>query len=226
MVSANAPRRPMSAFLKYSKMTRPRVKKENPHLENTDVSRLLGEMWKNADPEERKPYEDNELLERAAYNATIQKWREEVARKGSEAQASHQKIRAENIPQPNTQVFATEFSTPHYSEVEVGPYEPYSMQSVEGVFQKGEERSDLGAGAESVAITPDHSTYRRPRYSTYPPPFITDMSHSNTREHYSRHHHPHTRTYDPRQYETPYPSSQGTHESKYRTPHYGSYHFS
>lgn len=75
-----APKRPMSAFLKYSKTRRKEVKQENPDMSNTDISRLLGEMWRNASPEERQPYREQEEKERAVYKAEIAKWRAEQAR--------------------------------------------------------------------------------------------------------------------------------------------------
>jgi len=52
----SAPRRPMSAFLKFSQKRRKDVKAENPNMANTDISRLLGAMWRNATPEEKEPY--------------------------------------------------------------------------------------------------------------------------------------------------------------------------
>lgn len=53
----------MSAFLKYSMSRRSTVKNENPDMNNTDISRLLGEMWRNASEDEKKPYREVELKE-------------------------------------------------------------------------------------------------------------------------------------------------------------------
>ena len=75
-----APKRPMSAFLKYSKTRRREVKEDNPDMSNTDISRLLGEMWRNASPEECRPYREQEEKERAVYKAEIAKWRADQAR--------------------------------------------------------------------------------------------------------------------------------------------------
>ena len=75
-----APKRPMSAFLKYSQQRRKAAKAENPDMSNTDISRLLGEMWRNTDPEERRPFQEVEEKERAVYKAEIAKWRADQAR--------------------------------------------------------------------------------------------------------------------------------------------------
>ncbi|KAL7429493.1 hypothetical protein ACHAXH_004085 [Discostella pseudostelligera] len=45
-----APKRPMSAFLMYAQQKRRPLQTENPAMSNADISRLLGEMWRNASP--------------------------------------------------------------------------------------------------------------------------------------------------------------------------------
>jgi HMG (high mobility group) box len=79
----------MSAFLKFSQKRRSMVKERNPDMSNTDVSRLLGEMWRNASAAERAPYVEQEERERAAYKAEIQKWREEQAKLDASTRTSH-----------------------------------------------------------------------------------------------------------------------------------------
>lgn len=43
----NAPKRPMSAFLMYAQQQRKVLQAENPDMPNSDISRLLGETWRN-----------------------------------------------------------------------------------------------------------------------------------------------------------------------------------
>jgi len=71
----SAPKRPMSAFLLYSQGLRQKLKAENPTLKNTEISRLLGEQWKAASEEERKPHIERERRERGQYNKDIAEWR-------------------------------------------------------------------------------------------------------------------------------------------------------
>jgi hypothetical protein len=82
----------MSAFLKFSQRRRSSVKERNPDMSNTDVSRLLGEMWRNASPAERAPYVEEEEKERAAYKAEIQKWRNEQASIDAATRTSHRDV--------------------------------------------------------------------------------------------------------------------------------------
>lgn len=75
----NAPKRPMSAFLFFSQDKRRVIKGANPGMRNTEVSRVLGGMWKNASAEERAPHIEREAAEREKYKVEIAKWREEEA---------------------------------------------------------------------------------------------------------------------------------------------------
>jgi len=73
----NAPKRPMSAFLFFSQDKRKIIKGENPGMRNTEISRVLGELWKEASDEEKSPHIKREARERAKYKVDIAKWRKE-----------------------------------------------------------------------------------------------------------------------------------------------------
>lgn len=77
----SAPKRPMSAFLYFSQDKRRKIKDENPTLKNTEVSRILGDLWRNASEEEKKPHVDREKIERDKYKVSIADWREEFDKK-------------------------------------------------------------------------------------------------------------------------------------------------
>ena len=87
-----APKRPMSAFLKYSQKRRQEVKEANPEMNNTDISRLLGELWRAAGAAEKEPYVESEKVERAAYNEAIATWREEQAHLDAASRTSHHSV--------------------------------------------------------------------------------------------------------------------------------------
>lgn len=82
----------MSAFLKYSQKRRSVIKKDNPDMGNTDVSRLLGEMWRNAGEKEKEPYVLEEQKERAVYKEVIKKWRDEQAKLDAASRTSHKTV--------------------------------------------------------------------------------------------------------------------------------------
>jgi len=75
----SAPKRPMSAFLYFSQKYRPIVKEQNPDVKNTEISKILGERWRNAPAEERNLYIEQEAAERKKYKVKAAKWKQEQA---------------------------------------------------------------------------------------------------------------------------------------------------
>ena len=86
----------MSAFLKYSQTRRSLVKQQNPDMSNTDVSRLLGEMWRSAPEREKRPYVETEERERAAYKQETAAFKAQQARVDAASRTPHAAIAAEN----------------------------------------------------------------------------------------------------------------------------------
>ena len=70
-----APKRPMSAFLHYSFDKRTAVREQHPGLKTTEISKLLGEMWKNAPDKERNDYLERERREREDYKIAMEEWK-------------------------------------------------------------------------------------------------------------------------------------------------------
>ena len=80
----SAPKRPMSAFLYFSQDKRRQIKEANPNIRNTEVSRILGELWRNANEEEKNPHVEREKNEREKYKVAIAEWRTEYEQKVEE----------------------------------------------------------------------------------------------------------------------------------------------
>ena len=51
-------RRPMNAFIIFSKRHRPLVHQRHPNQDNRTVSKILGEWWYALDPDQKKKYHD------------------------------------------------------------------------------------------------------------------------------------------------------------------------
>eukprot|EP00549_Striatella_unipunctata_P025955 CAMPEP_0118714724 /NCGR_PEP_ID=MMETSP0800-20121206/26383_1 /TAXON_ID=210618 ORGANISM="Striatella unipunctata, Strain CCMP2910" /NCGR_SAMPLE_ID=MMETSP0800 /ASSEMBLY_ACC=CAM_ASM_000638 /LENGTH=279 /DNA_ID=CAMNT_0006620623 /DNA_START=179 /DNA_END=1018 /DNA_ORIENTATION=- len=115
----SAPKRPMSAFLYFSQDKRREIKAKNPHMKNTEVSRVLGEMWRNATEEERRPHVEREKKERDQYKDDISKWRDEHNAK-LEAQRKAQADQAQFMAQNGMLNPQTE-----YQSFPVPPPQPY-----------------------------------------------------------------------------------------------------
>jgi HMG (high mobility group) box len=147
----------MSAFLYFSQGKRSVLKKENPTLKNTEISRLLGEMWRNASEEEKRPHVDRELAERKVYKVNIAEWRADFEVK----QEAQKKAHAE-------QMLANSNA---YAAAAIGgyapPVPPVSMQPVQQQQQSSEQQpqphpfphtSHVGAPMQFA----DPSLYRAP----------------------------------------------------------------
>jgi hypothetical protein len=78
----DAPKRPPSAFLNYCKKRRAELKLQHPGARNTDISKMLGEEWKNAPSEIRQPHIDKEAREREEYYKKVATWKENGSTNG------------------------------------------------------------------------------------------------------------------------------------------------
>jgi len=90
----SAPKRPMSAFLCFALKERPKIKQKNPEMANTDVSRLLGEVWRAASEEEKRPYIEKEKNDRERYKITMEEWKKEKEIKEEEARKEQRDLEA------------------------------------------------------------------------------------------------------------------------------------
>lgn len=83
----------MSAFLYFSQGKRSVLKEQNPSMKNTEVSRLLGEMWRNCTDDEKRPFVDKEKTEREKYKIAMAEWKKDFEAK-QEAQRNAQQAAA------------------------------------------------------------------------------------------------------------------------------------
>lgn len=71
----SAPKRSLSAFLLWAKISRKDLQRQNPKMPNADISRLLGQVWRKLSPEEKRPFQEQEEKDRMIYNAEMEVWR-------------------------------------------------------------------------------------------------------------------------------------------------------
>jgi hypothetical protein len=150
-----APKRPMSAFLKYSQTRRAVVKKDNPDMSNTDVSRLLGEMWRNASVADRAPYVEIEERERADYKERIKTWRDGQARLDAASRTSHRKVQKMVAYAPPIQYAHDSFVDHSMS------FAPVRVQSVDDAAHKVDQRMFRSYNG------PYHQPHHQPHRPTY-----------------------------------------------------------
>ena len=86
----------MLVFLYFSQDKRRQIKQENPSIRNTEVLRILGELWKNASVKEKRPHVEKEKKEWEKYKIAIAEWRKEFKKK-MENQKQQQAEQMNNI---------------------------------------------------------------------------------------------------------------------------------
>ena len=67
----NKPKRPLTAFMRFSQSRRAVLKKQNPNASMTDISKLIGQEWKVTDKKVLQPYHDQSAKEHEIYKAKM-----------------------------------------------------------------------------------------------------------------------------------------------------------
>jgi hypothetical protein len=90
----SAPKRSLSAFLYFALIERPKLQEKNPDMANTDVSRLLGELWRNGSEEDKRPFVEQEKKEREKYKVAMEAWKEEKVIKEAQERKKREEMAA------------------------------------------------------------------------------------------------------------------------------------
>jgi hypothetical protein len=91
---ADAPKRPMSAYLAYSNSRRADMKRQHPEASNGDLSKLLSQKWKEATPQEKEQYVQQEAELREQYKHDVTAYRKQ---KSATSKASRRKEQADAV---------------------------------------------------------------------------------------------------------------------------------
>lgn len=70
-VDANAPKKPLSAYFQWANDNRAKVSKKSKDLSVTELTKKLGEMWKNLPTDKKTKYEEKAKKEQATYKSLM-----------------------------------------------------------------------------------------------------------------------------------------------------------
>jgi len=73
---SDKPRRPLTAYMLFSKSKRGEIKENNPNVSFGEIGKLLGSAWQLLNQEDRKPYEEEAQGLKAAYVEEVKKYKE------------------------------------------------------------------------------------------------------------------------------------------------------
>jgi HMG (high mobility group) box len=151
------PKRPMSAFLSYSNRKRAEVKEKNKNSKTADVSRILAQMWKEARPEEKKEFIDEEYSLRQDYKAAMAEWKgrteKEFARQREERESEAMKLVLEGKLPPDPFPLTSATTLPSGAE--------YSTKMAEDTFDIGntrQARQQQHASAAAISGFPSYNS--------------------------------------------------------------------
>merc|ERR1719295_1943439 len=71
----NAPKRPATAYFMWMSDNRDAVKKKNPDAPITEMSKILGDMWKELSDASKKKYQDKATAAKAKYDKALEKYK-------------------------------------------------------------------------------------------------------------------------------------------------------
>ena len=68
------PKRPTTAFFYYTSSIRKEVTKENPGKAVGELSKIFGQMWADLSDDDKKPFQDKNVDDKARYKAEMDVW--------------------------------------------------------------------------------------------------------------------------------------------------------
>jgi HMG (high mobility group) box len=79
---------------------RSEIKKMNPEMKNTEVSRILGDEWRKMTEEERAPFVEKEEGEREQYKINMEEWKRQMQEKEESERERQCKAQMEHATTP------------------------------------------------------------------------------------------------------------------------------
>merc|ERR1711862_758254 len=75
-VDPNAPKAPLTTFMQFTNDHRDKLKAENPTLSNPEISKVLGQKWKEIDPEIKQKYVKDYEEKKKKYGTDLAAYKE------------------------------------------------------------------------------------------------------------------------------------------------------
>jgi hypothetical protein len=72
----NAPKRPKNAYMFFIQAHRADTVQEHPDMRVTEISKVLGQKWRELDASEKKPYNDQAAQDKLRYEEAMEEYKE------------------------------------------------------------------------------------------------------------------------------------------------------
>ncbi len=93
------PKRPLTAFMRFSTFKRAELKVKHKDLSMTELSKLIGEAWRNASDEEKRPHQEQAAEDHEAYRLEMEKYNASKPKRPRTAYAFYMKLNRASIAQ-------------------------------------------------------------------------------------------------------------------------------
>jgi len=92
----NAPKKPSSGFMWFSKETRPKIKEKNPSASFGDLGKLIGAEWRAMSDEQKTPFLKQAEVDKERYKADMANYKPPPESSSSESESSSSESESES----------------------------------------------------------------------------------------------------------------------------------
>lgn len=124
-------KRPLNSFMVWAKEKRRTMNRDNPKMRNAEISKILGEEWRQMPDEAKQPYVEEAVRLRKQHKVDHPNYRYKPKRKLRQEQAALEKARSDGVPlfsgiYPNIlpSPVPSDFSSPSYPVYTPGLFKP------------------------------------------------------------------------------------------------------
>ncbi|KAJ3092032.1 hypothetical protein HK102_011380 [Quaeritorhiza haematococci] len=130
----NAPKAPAPPFLLYRAEMRDTLKQKYPDLSNTELTKKMGELWRNLTEEEKQPYNDKFASARYEYASALDQYKAKVAAESEQ----HSPVRTSESNQEKAKPKAKKTGTPASAKA----------QKIQSPSSDGSESEEISSDSE------------------------------------------------------------------------------
>ena len=118
-------KRPLNSFMVWAKEKRRTMNRDNPKMRNAEISKILGEEWRQMPEEAKQPYVEEAVRLRKQHKVNHPNYRYKPKRKQRQDQAALEKSRSEGLSLFSG-IYPSILSTPAQSVFNSPSYSPYN----------------------------------------------------------------------------------------------------
>ncbi|KAK3529443.1 hypothetical protein QTP70_031099 [Hemibagrus guttatus] len=76
--TGGAPKRPLTAYMRYVKEQQPIVVRQNPDIKAVDIVRKIAQQWRTLTPEDKQPFEEASIAAREQYKVDMKAYQDQL----------------------------------------------------------------------------------------------------------------------------------------------------